>query len=202
MTTDPQEGITATMLTWTARSEQLGTIRRVLGGLMLVIAFCALAMAGYQTATGQWHATPVLSGSMRPGLQPGDVVVTHRVPITDLHVRDVIVFHPANEGARLTVHRIVKLTMKNGTTSVTTRGDANSINDPTSTSLSGTTAYRVSRVVPLLGYPAVWLQNGSRGGFAILLGVLLLIGAAITLMRPERPTAHPDSDDVAEGHPA
>lgn len=162
-------------------------VRGVFSGLLLVLAVCALTMCGYQTASGHWHATPVLSGSMRPGLQPGDVVVTQRVPISDLHVRDVIVFHPPNEPQRQTVHRIVKLRVRNGTTSVTTRGDANTINDPTVTALGGTTAYRVVRVVPLVGYPAVWLSGGRHGLLVIGLGLVLLVCAVVTLLRPEAP---------------
>lgn len=162
-------------------------VRGVVSGLILVLAVCALAMGAYQTASGHWHATPVLSGSMRPGLQPGDVVVTQRVPITDLRVRDVIVFHPPNEPQRQTVHRIVKLRVRNGTTSVTTRGDANTINDPTVTALGGTTAYRVVRVVPLVGYPAVWLSGGRHGLLVIGLGLVLLVCAVVTLLRPEAP---------------
>lgn len=173
---------------WTTRMRHRSNIRKVLNVLWLVLAFSALAFAGYQVRSGQWHATPVLSGSMRPGLQPGDVVVTHRVPIADLHVRDVIVFHPPNEGQRQTVHRIVKLTVKGRTTSITTWGDANAVADPVLSSLGGTTAYRVERVVPLLGYPAVWLQNGKRGLLTIALGVILLIAAGVTLLRPEKPT--------------
>jgi signal peptidase I len=160
-------------------------VRGALSGLLLVLAVCALALCGYQTARGHWHATPVLSGSMRPGLQPGDVVVTQRVPISDLHVRDVIVFHPPNEAQSQTVHRIVNLRVRNGTTIITTRGDANTIDDPTVTALSGTSAYRVARVVPLVGYPAVWLSGGRHGLLVIALGVLLLIGSAVTLLRPE-----------------
>jgi signal peptidase len=163
----------------------------------LVLAFCALALGGYQVASGQWHATPVLSGSMRPGLQPGDVVITQRVPITDLHVRDVVVFHPPNESETQTVHRIVKLTVKSGTTSITTRGDANTVDDPTVSSLGGTTAYRVVRVVPLIGYPAVWLQNGNHGMLAIALGAILLIAAVVTVLRPDKPTKPPGSADPA-----
>ena len=154
---------------------------------MILLAVCALAWCGYQTGTGRWHATPVLSGSMRPGIQPGDIVVTQRVPVTDLHVRDVIVFHPPNEGDRQTVHRIVKLKVKNGTTVITTRGDANTVNDPAVTTLTGATAYRVARVVPLVGYPAVWLAGGHHGLLAIGLGLLLLIVAAVVLLRPEGP---------------
>jgi signal peptidase len=173
--------------TWTTGAPQRSTIRKVSSFLLLVLAFCALALSGNEVTSGAWHATPVLSGSMRPGLQPGDVVVTQRVPISDLHVRDVVVFHPPNAGDRLTVHRIVKLTVKGGTTSITTWGDANTIADSAVSSLSGTTAYRVARVIPLLGYPAVWLQNGGRGELAIVLGVILLIAAVVTLMRPDEP---------------
>ena len=174
------------------------TARKWLSTVLLALAFCALAVAGYQVKTGQWHATPVLSGSMRPGLQPGDVVVTERVPISDLHVRDVIVFYPPNQTARQTVHRIVKLTVKGGTTSITTWGDANPAPDFGVSSLGGTTAYRVARVVPLVGYPAVWLQSEGRGVLVIGLGVMLLIAAAVTLLRPDKPAKTPDPTDPTD----
>lgn len=164
--------------------------------LVILLAVCAFAWCGYQTGTGRWHATPVLSGSMRPGIQPGDIVVTQRVPVTDLHVRDVIVFHSPNEGDRQTVHRIVKLKVKDGTTVITTRGDANTVNDPAVTALHGATAYRVARIVPLVGYPAVWLSGGHHGLLAIGLGILLLIAAAVVLLRPENPR-----DDQPPGDP-
>jgi signal peptidase len=154
----------------------------------MMLAFGVLALAGYQVASGQWHATPVLSGSMRPGMQPGDVVLTQRVPVRDLQVRDVIVFHPADEGAHLTVHRIVKLTAKGETTTVTTWGDANAIADPAVSSLTGDTAYRVARVIPLLGYPAMWLQNGNHGLLVIGLGAILLIAGGVTFVRADKPT--------------
>jgi signal peptidase I len=162
-------------------------IRKGLSTLVLVLAFCALAIAGYQVKTGQWHATPVLSGSMRPGLQPGDVVITQRVPISALRVRDVVVFYPPGQTTHQSVHRIVGLTVKGNTTSITTWGDANLVADAAVSSLKGTTAYRMVRVVPLVGYPAVWLQNENRGLLAIALGVILLIAAALTILRPDKP---------------
>ena len=177
-------------------------LRRVLSGGLLILAFCALVLAGVQVGTGCWHATPVLSGSMRPGLQPGDVVVTQRVPISDLQIRDVVVFHPPNESDLLTVHRITKLTVKGGTTSIATWGDANPVEDAIVSSLSGSTAYRVVRVVPLIGYPAVWLQNGNHGGLAIALGTILLIAAVITVSRPEKTPPPPRSPDPESPDPA
>jgi signal peptidase len=192
-----------------ASLERLGPrVRGALSSVLLVLAVCALAWCGFQTGTGRWHATPVLSGSMRPGLQPGDIVVTQRVPISDLHVRDVIVFHPPGESEEQTVHRIVKLRVKDGTTVITTRGDANTINDPDSTALQGDTAYRVVRVVPLVGYPAVWLSGGHHGVLAIGLGLVLLVVAATILLRPanrrrrpqgaEPPDAGADHETVEE----
>ena len=182
---------------WAPHSAQRSTVRKAFSRLVLVVAFGALAFAGYQVWSGQWHATPVLSGSMRPGMQPGDVVLTQRVPISDLRVRDVVVFHPPNEAKHQIVHRIVKLAVKNGTTSITTWGDANQVVDPVVSSLSGTTAYRMVRVVPLLGYPAVWLQSGGRGLLVIALGVFLLIAAAVTLLRPDKAPRTPDSPGPA-----
>lgn len=179
-------------------------VRDALGGLLLLLAVCALAWCGFQTATGRWHATPVLSGSMRPGFQPGDVVVTHRVPVSDLRVRDVIVFHPPNDAQGQTVHRIVKLKVKHGTTLVTTRGDANTVDDPAVTALKDASAYRVVRVVPLVGYPAVWLSGGHHGLLVIGLGILLLVGAAAIVVRPEQaPPGRPlDDRDHAQADPA
>jgi signal peptidase I len=171
----------------TGRRPKHRPVRGAFSSLLLVLAVCTLALCGFQTTSGRWHATPVLSGSMRPGLQPGDIVITHRVPISDLRVRDVIVFHPPNEAQQQTVHRIVKLRVRNGTTVITTRGDANTIDDPTVTSLSGNSAYRVARVVPLVGYPAVWLSGGHHGLLVTGLGILLLVGAAVSLLRPDTP---------------
>jgi signal peptidase I len=170
------------------------TVGKGLSTLLLVVAFCALGIAGYEVETGRWHATPVLSGSMRPAMRPGDIVITQRVPISDLRVRDVVVFNPPGENAHQTVHRIVKLTMKGTTTSITTWGDANLVPDAAVSSLRGDAAYRVVRVVPLVGYPAIWLQNGNRGLLAMALGAILLIAATVTILRPDKPAKPPGPD--------
>ena len=194
---------TVTTATRATRPPAGSVIRKGSSTLVLVLAFCALAFAGYQVKTGQWHATPVLSGSMRPAMQPGDVVITQRVPISALRVRDVVVFYPPNQTTHQTVHRIVNLTVKGNTTSITTWGDANLVADAAVSSLEGTTAYRMVRVVPLVGYPAIWLQNENRGLLAIGLGVILLIAAALTILRPDKPKkpSHPAGPDERSDEP-
>jgi signal peptidase I len=194
---------TVTTATRATRPPAGSVIRKGSSTLVLVLAFCALAFAGYQVKTGQWHATPVLSGSMRPAMQPGDVVITQRVPISALRVRDVVVFYPPNQTAHQTVHRIVSLTVKGNTTSITTWGDANLVADAAVSSLEGTTAYRMVRVVPLVGYPAIWLQSGNRGLLAIALGVILLIAAALTILGPDKPKkpSHPAGPNERSDEP-
>lgn len=182
--------------------------RRAAGSLLLLLGLAALALGAFATGTGRWHATPVLSGSMRPGLQPGDVVLTKRVPVSSLQVRDVLVFHPPGEGDRLLVHRIVRLTRKGDVVTITTHGDANTADDPAKASLHlGGTAYRVQRAVPLVGYPAVWLSQGSHGPLTIVLGVVFLVGAVLTVVRkgPDEvpPSSSSTPDDAAvEGPPS
>jgi signal peptidase len=180
-----------------AHSHPSARARTVAQVLLLLVALGALAAAAYQTGTGRWHATPVLSGSMRPGLQPGDVVLTKRVPVSDLHVRDVIVFRPPGDAGRLKVHRIVDMTSRNGALAITTRGDANNVDDPEQASLSGHDTYRVERVVPLVGYPAVWLSGRNHGPMVIVLGLFLLVAALVTAVRkgptPTGPAGAEDS---------
>ena len=53
------------------------------------------------------------------------------------------------------------------------------------------------RVVPPLGYLAVWLQNRSPGLLVIALGAILLIAAAVSILRPDKPTEAPGSGDPA-----
>jgi hypothetical protein len=51
-------------------------------------------------------------------------------------------------------------------------------------------------VVPLVGYPAVWLTAGSHGTIAIALGLLLLVAATATALR-----RHHALEDIAESAP-
>jgi len=122
---------------------------------------------------GYVHLTPVLSGSMRPGLQPGDVVVTTRVPARDVRAGDVVVFHPPGSDA-LRVHRVRTLSTGPRGVVMTTKGDANRDADPWKARITGHDAYRVVGHVPWLGWAAVELHGfGGYRALALVLGLLL-----------------------------
>ena len=53
-----------------------------------------------------WRPYTVLTVSMRPGIQPGDVVMERPVKIIDAHVGDVVTFSDPSRGGVLVTHRI------------------------------------------------------------------------------------------------
>jgi signal peptidase I len=162
--------------------------------LGLLVAFVAVAVL-----SGNWQIRPVLSGSMRPGLAVGGVAVTERVPLSDIKVRDAIVFHKPTDPAEMVMHRVVKLEHTGSTYTMKTQGDANTVADPWTVELKGDTAYRVRFSLPLLGYPGVWMQNAGRMNLlTFAVGLMILLGV-VSMWRKERGgSSQPDSGDLAD----
>lgn len=106
---------------------------------------------------------------MQPTLSAGDLAVTRAVPVGSVAVGDVVVFYPPT-GTRAVIHRITSV----HDAVITTRGDANPVDDPWHIRLAGPTAYRLVAVVPLLG----WLTELQRPA---LLAAGLLLGLAVAL---------------------
>jgi signal peptidase I len=155
--------------------------RKIISAIVwtFLTAFLLTVLAGVvYVRTGHGSLAPVLSGSMRPGIHEGDVVLTHKVPVTSLHKGDIIVFHPPTQGGTLTkVHRIDFIKqLGNGKIEFRTKGDANNAADPWGTITTSGTAYRVIAVIPKVG----WLING--GLHWIVIGLLLGLAAIIARM--------------------
>lgn len=129
-------------------------------GVLVLVAAVMARIAGLQFQT-------VLSGSMAPTAQAGDVAVTQPVAVAALTVGDVIAFYPPND-PQPRLHRITTLYSVDGVVTVTTRGDANGVDDPWHASLRGSTAYRMVAVVPFVG-----MITQYRGLLFIVAGLFL-----------------------------
>ncbi len=143
--------------------------------VLLTLLVLSVAALGIFIHTGHGSIQPVLTGSMRPDIKPGDLVVTSRVPVTSLHVGDVVVFRPPGQ-TLARVHRIASLKQLGaGRIAVTTKGDANADIDPWGKiSMKGST-YRERFSIPAAGW--VVANGGLRWlitGFAFIAGVLCL----------------------------
>jgi len=159
--------------------------RRMLGwlanGLVLLCLAVFLLIAvgphvfGYRTA-------PMLTGSMEPGIMPGDVVVTTPEPASEVKAGDVISYHIPVEDRRVETHRVVKVVhKKDGSIAIKTKGDNNSNVDPWTATIEGDTVWEVQTVVPKLGSAIRFLRSDAiqHGIFWVAFGGLLLLGLSL-----------------------
>jgi signal peptidase len=154
----------------------------MLTGLRVTVAaflLALLALAVTPLALG-WHAAVVLSGSMSPALQVGDVVV-HRPPGHMELGQILVVDDPARPGQLLT-HRLVGETADGR---LTLQGDANAVADSTPVAVESVRG-RVQLRVPLIGLPVTWHRSGQLGPLLGTLAALLLLAATASL-RPTPP---------------
>jgi signal peptidase len=156
-------------------------VRGIVG--LAIVTFLALAVGphvfGYRTLT-------MLTGSMAPQINPGDVTIVTPIDITDVTEGMVLTYHqPIGEHALIT-HRVISVDKTlDGTVTIQTKGDANDAPDPWTATLEGDTAYQVQAVIPELGHliqalrTPVITQALTYGAPTLLVGWLLL-----TIWRP------------------
>lgn len=114
--------------------------------------------------------SPILTGSMRPHANPGDVFITKLAKASDLRVGDVITVHSQKTGV-FYAHRITKISLQSGLLRVVTKGDANPTAeiDPYMVGPNSPTAKVIMRV-KWLGRPLVYLTSlqGRQAGLELM----------------------------------
>jgi len=163
-------------------------LRMFVAYVLLLAVLGGAGICAFALVQGTWQVTPVLSGSMRPGLAVGGAVISQRVPVDSLHVRDVIIFNDPYKPSEQIVHRIVRITKSSsGQLLFNTQGDANNVRDPWTITIRGNEVYKVRWSVPLLGYVANSYQN-HRGDYLLGAGIVLILIAVTTVLetRPGR----------------
>ena len=145
-------------------------------------------------------ATPytVLTGSMRPDLPPGTLVVVKPVLAEDIRTGDVITFQLESGKSAVVTHRVTQVsTNLEGETTFTTQGDANNVADELPVrpvQIKGRLWYSV----PYLGHANNVLTGHQRqlavyvvGGGLVLYAAYMFTSAA----RDRRRTTHPTHTD-------
>lgn len=147
-----------------------------------VAAYSGLLLIALAPVALGLRSTVVLTGSMRPGIQPGDVVLSSEVPTSMLRPGQVLlVDNPAHAGAYL-MHRYER-PGPGGT--IITRGDANRTED--STPVPARNVRGVPRIrVPVVGLPVVWLRFGAPAVVTYVGGALALLLLLALLSRGSR----------------
>ena len=179
-----------------ARRRPVRAVLRFTGRWSLRMLVCTSVLAFVGLAIGphvlDYRTMTMLTGSMAPSIEPGDVVVSTPLAVQDVEVGMVITYHIPIDDHRVVTHRVIEVdTTTDGTVSVRTQGDANDAPDPWTAVLTGDTAYQVQAVVPEIGNAITALRDPVLtkafvyGAPALLAGWMLL-----TIWRPAR-----DEDD-------
>jgi signal peptidase I len=149
--------------------------------LLLAVAgavFLAIAIVPH---LGWYRPVTVLSGSMRPTFSEGDLIIVRPMPLRDVKVGDVISYQVPVGLRQVETHRVVEVLERGPNPVVRTQGDANSWPDPWAARLDGDTAWRLSLVVPYVGYGVNALRSRTLHLLAIYVAPALL--AAMMLAR-------------------
>ena len=123
------------------------TATSVMIGAAALFLFLAVGprVLGYQTST-------MLTGSMAPVINAGDVVVSVPKPVSSLKTGDIITYGIPVEDQRVETHRIIEVIRTgDGTTAIRTKGDANNGADPWTAVLHGGTVHAHAATIPHLG---------------------------------------------------
>jgi len=139
---------------------------------IIVAAAAALVVAVVIPTIAGGTALTILTGSMRPGMPPGTLVVIRPVAPHDLRIGDVITYQIESGKPAVVTHRIVGVSFDGrGHRLFTTRGDANGSDDPRpvrTVQIKGEKWYSI----PYLGWVNALLSPQERG-----IGRLAIAGA-------------------------
>lgn len=172
----------------------------IAAALGLVATFCAIVVG--LVVTGH-HLEQVVTGSMQPTIPIGSLVVTERVPVSQLQVGDILVFPNPDNGKQTIVHRIVWLSHDSqGDVLVRTKGDYNALPDNWTVSRpAASDADIVHWIIPGGGTLAAGLQDaGIWGLIALVAGGIGWYGlhkVRQILREDDEPDAEPDAGEAS-----
>ena len=167
---------------------------KVLSGLIAALFIAAPSVAHSQFGIG---FSPILTGSMRPYANPGDLFVSKTTKASNLKVGDIILVTSQSTGVFYS-HRIVSLTKENGSLRIITKGDANAAPEATPF-LVGTNELvpRSIARVKWIGRPLVYISSvqGRQAALALIV-IANLIALILFLFRKKPVEVNPLSGAV------
>lgn len=151
---------------------RIGHVASVAGVVVLLALVAPFVVTGAPAVVGAEESYVVLSGSMKPTIQPGDIVITRDVEPTAVEEGDVITYTRPSMDAPVT-HRVIGVSEQEGQLVFQTKGDGNE--DPDAYTVTGEQVIgRVWFTMPKIGY-VVTFANSTRGFLVLVLAPLALL---------------------------
>ncbi len=142
----------------------------VLGVFAVIVAFNLVILVKSLSAKNStvdvlgFRPLAVLSGSMSPSINYGDLIIVQSVQATSIKEGDVVTYSLGNNV--LVSHRILHVVKENDTLSFITKGDANNVADKqvSANQIIG----KCYVVVPLLGYISI-IGSNTTGKIVLIM---------------------------------
>ena len=167
--------------------------------LPILIINCTLIIRSFTDkdtvpSFGSYLPMIVLTDSMSPEIQSGDLIICRQVDAEDVQVGDVIsFFDPAGNGSSVVTHQVVGIDQEADGLYFTTRGIANNADDAMpvpAENLVGTYKTRI----PGAGNIAMFMQTTPGLIVCVILPILLLIAYDMIRRRMYEKSKQKDTD--------
>jgi signal peptidase len=117
----------------------------------------------------------VLTDSMSPNIESGDLVIYHTIDADEVKVGDVISFYdPAGDGTSIVTHRVIDIVTEDGELAFQTKGDASDTADAELVPAENLTGILRTRFAGA-GHIALFMQSRTGLIVCVLIPLLLLI---------------------------
>lgn len=117
----------------------------------------------------------VLTDSMYPEIESGDLIICHTAEAEDIKVRDVIAFFdPAGNGTSIVTHRVMEVVYEDGEILFRTKGDNNNTEDRVLVPGEDLVGVYQNRI-PNAGHIAMFMQTTAGLIVCVVLPIILLV---------------------------
>ena len=136
----------------------------------------------------------VLTDSMYPEIESGDLIICRTAEADEIEVKDIIsFFDPAGNGASIVTHRVIEIVEEDGEILFRTRGDNNNTEDKElvpAENLVGVYKMRIAGA----GHIAMFMQSTAGLIVCVVLPIILLVGYDIIRRRIYEKNNKQDTD--------
>ena len=177
----------------------------ILGSIMCVILIPILAInitlivKSYTNqeevpSIGGYFPLIVLTDSMQPEIDGGDLIICHTIEGDEVKVGDVIsFFDPAGNGTSIVTHRVTEVTQDNNGLAFRTKGDANNVEDSLLVPEDSLVGIYKSRIGGA-GNVAMFMQTSTGLIVCVVLPLLLLVGYDVIRSKAHESKKQKDTD--------
>ena len=167
----------------------------------ILIINCILIVKSFSTekvpSVGGWLPLIVLSDSMYPTIESGDLIICRTEEPENIEVGDVIsFFDPASKNSAIVTHRVIEVTEKDGQLAWRTKGDNNNTEDRLLVSADNLVAIYEGTRLAGFGHAAIFMQTTPGLIVCVICPIALLVGYDMIRRRIYEKANKEDTDQL------